>query len=51
MVFINYKYLYYTFKLTCVTSRVPSPLLNEVVKIAIDLESNAAEAHYRTAME
>ena len=34
-----------------IIKRIPPPLLHEAIKIAIDIESNAAEAHYHTAME
>jgi len=45
-------------EIRAVTSRVesavkgnPPPSLSEAIKIAIDIESTAGEAHYRTAME
>jgi rubrerythrin len=34
-----------------IINRIQLPELNEAIKIAIDFESNAAEAHYRSAMQ
>ena len=34
-----------------IIKRIPPPSLREEIKIAVDIESTAAEAHYRTAME
>ena len=34
-----------------IIKRIPPPSLSEAIKIAIDVESSAAEAHYRISME
>jgi rubrerythrin len=34
-----------------IIKKIPPPSLSEAIKIAIDFESSAAEAHYRTSME
>lgn len=40
-----------TSKVEGTMKRKPPPSLGEAIKIAIDIESTAGEAHYRTAME